>query len=121
VPARLQRIITGRRRNQDASNITVSLPDDLVCVPITSNLTWAEAPENVLLLRGKVAGLPKDCVANVSQIVALDRWDASLEGSSSSCSRGSTSYWAGRDRGRNAGLGMGRRRAARWMPTRAFT
>ena len=45
----------------------------VVCVPLTSNLTWAEAPGNVRLLRGRVAGLPKDSVANVSQIVALDR------------------------------------------------
>ena len=45
----------------------------VVCVPLTSNLTWADAPGNVLFLRGKVAGLPKDSVANVSQIVALDR------------------------------------------------
>jgi mRNA interferase MazF len=45
----------------------------VVCVPLTSNLTWAEAPGNVLLLGGKVVGLPKDSVANVSQIVALDR------------------------------------------------
>jgi mRNA interferase MazF len=45
----------------------------VVCVPLTSNLTWAEAPGNVLLLCGKVAGMPRDSVANVSQIVALDR------------------------------------------------
>jgi mRNA interferase MazF len=45
----------------------------VVCVPLTSNLAWAEAPGNVLLRRGKVPGLPKDSVANVSQIVALDR------------------------------------------------
>jgi mRNA interferase MazF len=43
-----------------------------VCVPLTSNLTWAGAPGNVLL-PGKVTGLPKDSVANVSQLVALDR------------------------------------------------
>lgn len=44
----------------------------VVCVPLTSNLTWADAPGNVLL-PAKLAGLPKDAVANVSQIVALDR------------------------------------------------
>lgn len=43
-----------------------------VCVPLTSNLVWAGAPGNVLL-SGKATGLPKDSVANVSQIVALDR------------------------------------------------
>ena len=44
----------------------------VVCVPLTSNVAWAEAPGNVLLLAA-AAGLPKDSVANVSQIVALDR------------------------------------------------
>jgi mRNA interferase MazF len=44
----------------------------VVCVPLTSNLKWADAPGNVLL-RARSTGLPKDSVANVSQIVALDR------------------------------------------------
>jgi len=44
----------------------------VVCVPLTSNTAWADAPGNVLL-PGKAAGLPKDSVANVSQIIALDR------------------------------------------------
>ena len=44
----------------------------VVCVPLTSNLRWAEAPGNVLL-RTKATGLPKDSVANASQIVTLDR------------------------------------------------
>lgn len=44
----------------------------VVCVPLTSNLTWAEAPGNVLL-SAKATGLPKDSVANPSQIVSLDR------------------------------------------------
>jgi mRNA interferase MazF len=44
----------------------------VVCVPLTSNLEWAEAPGNVLLpARG--SGLSKDSVANVSQVVTLDR------------------------------------------------
>lgn len=44
----------------------------VVCVPLTSNITWAGAPGNVLLpARG--TGLPKDSVANVSQLIALDR------------------------------------------------
>ena len=46
----------------------------VVCVPLTSNLVWAEAPGNVLLSR-ETTGLPKDSVANVSQIVALDKSD----------------------------------------------
>ena len=44
----------------------------VVCVPLTSNLTWAEAPGNVLVT-GRATGLPKDSVANASQIGALDR------------------------------------------------
>lgn len=44
----------------------------VVCVPVTSNLRWAEAPGNVLL-RGDETGLAQDSVANVSQIVTLDR------------------------------------------------
>lgn len=43
-----------------------------ICVPLTSNLTWAEAPGNVLLSE-KATGLPKESVANVSQIIAVDR------------------------------------------------
>ena len=44
----------------------------VVCVPLTSNTVWAEAPGNVRL-SSKTTGLPKDSVANVSQIIALDR------------------------------------------------
>lgn len=44
----------------------------VVCVPLTSNLRWAEAPGNVLLA-SKVTGLSKDSVANVSQLVTLDK------------------------------------------------
>ena len=43
-----------------------------VCVALTSNLRWAEAPGNVLL-SARTTGLPKDSVANVSQLVTLDR------------------------------------------------
>lgn len=43
-----------------------------LCVPLTSNLHWAEAPGNALLT-ARMTGLPKDSVANVSQLVALDR------------------------------------------------
>ncbi len=43
-----------------------------VCVPLTSNLRWADAPANVFLEAG-ITRLPKDSVANVSQIVALDK------------------------------------------------
>lgn len=44
----------------------------VVCVPLTSNLTWAEAPGNTLL-SAKATGLPKASVANASLIVSLDR------------------------------------------------
>lgn len=43
-----------------------------VCIPLTSNLKWADAPGNVLLPR-RATGLSKDSVANVSQIVSLDK------------------------------------------------
>ncbi len=44
----------------------------VVCVPLTSNLRWAAAPGNVALA-ADATGLPKDSVANVSQIVTLDK------------------------------------------------
>lgn len=44
----------------------------VLCVPLTSNVRWADAPGNVLL-SARTTGLPKDSVANVSQVVALDR------------------------------------------------
>lgn len=43
-----------------------------VCVPLTSNLKWGEAPGNVVL-KAKSTGLQKDSVANLSQIVAVDK------------------------------------------------
>lgn len=44
----------------------------VVCVPLTSNLRWANAPGNVLL-PASLTGLPKDSVANVSQLISLDK------------------------------------------------
>jgi mRNA interferase MazF len=44
----------------------------IVCVPLTSNVVWADAPGNVLL-RARGTGLTKDSIANVPQIVAIDR------------------------------------------------
>jgi mRNA interferase MazF len=44
----------------------------VVCVPLTSHVVWARAPGNVLL-PAATTGLQKDSVANVSQIIALDR------------------------------------------------
>jgi len=43
-----------------------------VCVPLTTNLRLARAPGNVLL-PAHTTGLPEDSVANVSQILALDK------------------------------------------------
>lgn len=44
----------------------------VVCVPLTTNLRWADAPGNVALA-ARTTKLPKDSVANVSQVVALDK------------------------------------------------
>lgn len=44
----------------------------VVCVPLTGNLKWADAPGNVVL-PARATGLAKDSVANVSLIVAIDR------------------------------------------------
>jgi len=44
----------------------------VVCVPLTSNIKWSNAPGNVLL-PARSTGLAKDSVANVSQVVALDK------------------------------------------------
>lgn len=43
-----------------------------ICVPATSNLRLAAMPGNVLLSK-RSTGLPKDSVANVSQILTIDR------------------------------------------------
>jgi mRNA interferase MazF len=43
-----------------------------VCVPLTSNPKLADAPGNVALPAG-ITKLPKDSVANVSQIVTVDK------------------------------------------------
>ena len=44
----------------------------VVCIPLTSNLRLAEAPGNVLL-PAPSTGLPRDSVANVSQVLTIDR------------------------------------------------
>jgi mRNA interferase MazF len=44
----------------------------VVCVPLTTNLRWADAPGNTLLT-ARATGLPKDSVANASQVVTLDK------------------------------------------------
>jgi mRNA interferase MazF len=44
----------------------------VVAVVLTSNLRLIDAPGNVLV-PAKTAGLPKDSIANVSQIITVDR------------------------------------------------
>jgi mRNA interferase MazF len=44
----------------------------VVCIPLTNNLKWGDAPGNVAL-DARATGLPKDSVANVSLIVAVDK------------------------------------------------
>jgi mRNA interferase MazF len=44
----------------------------VVAVPLTSNLRWADAPGNVRLT-ARATGLPRDSVANVSQLVTVDK------------------------------------------------
>ena len=66
---------TGFRRpyvvvQNDAFN--ASRLNTVVVCAITSNLRRARAPGNVFLNAGE-AGLPRDCVVNVTQIYAIDR------------------------------------------------
>jgi len=44
----------------------------IIAVMITSNLSMARMPGNILLEKAE-SGLPKDSVANVSQIVTVDK------------------------------------------------
>ncbi|OGO55675.1 MAG: mRNA interferase MazF2 [Chloroflexi bacterium RBG_16_69_14] len=44
----------------------------VVAVPLTSNLRWAAAPGNVRLT-ARATGLSRDSVANVSQVVTVDK------------------------------------------------
>jgi mRNA interferase MazF len=48
--------------------------DTTIAVVLTSNLRLLDAPGNVLVPK-RVTKLPKDSVANVSQLVTLDRTD----------------------------------------------
>jgi mRNA interferase MazF len=44
----------------------------VVAVPLTSNLRWADAPGNVKLT-ARATGLSRESVANVSQLVTVDK------------------------------------------------
>jgi len=43
-----------------------------ICVPLTSNLKWAEAPGNVLV-PAKASGLDRDSAAQVTLVLAIDK------------------------------------------------
>ena len=43
-----------------------------ICIPLTSNLKWADAPGNVLL-PAIATGLDRDSVAQVTLILAIDK------------------------------------------------
>jgi len=44
----------------------------VVCIPLTTNLRWADVPGNVLLT-SQVTNLPQDSVANASLVVSIDK------------------------------------------------
>ena len=44
----------------------------VVCVPLTTQLKWASSPGNVALSK-RLTGLPKESVANASQIISIDK------------------------------------------------
>jgi len=44
----------------------------VVCIPLTGNMRLANMPGNIILSAG-ITGLPQDSVANVSQILSVDR------------------------------------------------
>jgi mRNA interferase MazF len=43
-----------------------------ICIALTGNLNWADAPGNVFL-PARLTGLPRDSVANVSQVLTVDK------------------------------------------------
>jgi mRNA interferase MazF len=55
-----------------ADDFSASAIRTVLCVAVTSNLRLGEAPGNVRLPR-RATGLPKDSVANVSQVITADK------------------------------------------------
>lgn len=55
-----------------ANEFNVSKISTVIVVAITSNIKLADAPGNIYLAKAK-SGLSKDSVANVSQILTLDK------------------------------------------------
>jgi len=58
-------VIQGDALNQSAIST-------VICVAVSGNLWWADAPGNVRL-SARSTGLGRDSVANVSQVVTLDK------------------------------------------------
>jgi mRNA interferase MazF len=58
----------------------------VVCVAVTSNLRWAEAPGNVLL-PARAGGLPRRSVVNVTQVLTLHKSDLTERAGKLSASR----------------------------------
>ena len=54
------------------SPINYSEISTVICVPLTGNLRLANAPGSVFMPAAQT-GLPKDSVANVSQVLTLDK------------------------------------------------
>lgn len=46
----------------------------VVCIPLTSNPNWADAPGS-LMIPAKIGGLQKDSVARIFQILAVNKQD----------------------------------------------
>jgi mRNA interferase MazF len=55
-----------------ANSFNQSRIQTVLGVALTTNLRLAEAPGN-LLLTSQQTGLPRDCVANITQIITADR------------------------------------------------
>jgi mRNA interferase MazF len=74
VPVVLTQAVTGSQRPAvivQADALNCSTLSTTVCVPLTSNLRWADALGNVLLPK-RSTGLDRDSVANVSLVTAID-------------------------------------------------
>lgn len=56
-------------RGEAADRSRIAIVD---CVPLTSNPRWADAPGNVSSA-DRVTRLPRDSIANVPQVVTLDK------------------------------------------------
>jgi mRNA interferase MazF len=67
VPGYRRPVIVAQSDEFNASTIK-----SVIVVSLTSNLRLAEAPGNVYLEK-RMTGLPRDSVANVSQILTVDR------------------------------------------------